>query len=141
MDELETQARVKGRETAGRTIWWRVDDDGEIVMDGGEILAVVGDLSGVQLSSTDSEGATHIHSIQDEAGLETALMPRTLPVQAMIQRIGTGNNLERYPLGEQGELGLYINQLCAFVSETLDSCFDVTVDASASDRVLEVFER
>lgn len=122
-------------------MWWHVDDVGEIVTDGGAILAVEGGLSSVTLTPTDSEGAIHIHAIEDAAGLETALMPRTLPVQAMIQRIDTEDYLERYPLEEQGELGLHINQLAPFVDEAVESRFDVTVDVSVRDRVVEVFER
>lgn len=40
LDELADQGRVEGRETAGRTVWWRVDDDGEqLVTDGGYLEA------------------------------------------------------------------------------------------------------
>lgn len=35
LEKLESQGQVQSRETAGRTVWWRVDDDGELVTDGG----------------------------------------------------------------------------------------------------------
>lgn len=137
LEELADQGRVQGRETAGRTVWWRVDDVGEIVTDGGEILAVEGDPNDIHLTSTDSEGAIHIHALEEITGLETVMMTGNYPTRMVLEHVETDDLMERGPLGEEKEIGLYAEHLGEFLEHCCASEWETTVGGSASDRIME----
>lgn len=95
-----------------------------------DYFAVEPEGDGFTTKPTDETGPIHIDAVEEKAGLPTAMMEKTYPVDVILHRLGIDDILEVGPLGGDKTIGLYAAHFDAFVADAVESPYRITVGES-----------